>query len=67
MAKPDDTQCRALRGKSRCKNQISYDEEGDNWSVFCKEHREKDNTAREEGGARVVRFDRTEEKVEAEA
>jgi len=39
---PDDTRCRAKKGKSRCKEDIVWDEEGTYWSVFCETHHAKD-------------------------
>lgn len=60
MVKPNDTQCRASVDGERCENQISYDEAGDNWSIFCKEHREEDEAARESGEPRPERVPRTE-------
>lgn len=67
MPRPEDTRCRGmLSNGSQCENKISYDEDGDNWSVLCSEHREEDNVAREAGEPRVGRFDHKEESAEFE-
>lgn len=59
MTKPNDTQCKALidsEGEEvRCENPISYDSEGDNWSIFCVDHRQDDDDARDSGEPRVRR------------
>lgn len=69
MPKPSDTQCRALIDGNRCENLISFNEDGDYWSVFCKEHSATDEEARTSGEARMVRADReseVEEEVDAD-
>lgn len=67
MAKPADMQCRALEDGARCENQISYNEDGDAWSVFCADHTKVDDEGRKSGKARPERFDRTELAEEADA
>lgn len=58
VAKPTDVQCRASINGKRCKEEISFDESGDYWSVFCKKHNAEDNKARKAGDLRITRFDR---------
>jgi hypothetical protein len=53
--KPADTRCRAKVGSGRCKNEITFDEEGEYWSKLCKDHTAEDKKARAEGTARVER------------
>lgn len=61
MPRPEDTRCRAAVGNGRCKNEIVYDTEGDNWSRWCDKHLAEENEARAEGGERVKTFTETEE------
>lgn len=56
MAKPEDTRCRAKVGSGRCKEDITFDLEGNYWSTLCAEHHAKDQEARfTEGEPRVER------------
>ena len=67
MPRPDDTRCRAAVGSGRCKNEIVYDTQGDNWSRWCEKHLTQEEKARTEGGERVHAFSGLFEDVEEDA
>lgn len=55
MPRPEDTRCRAKVGNGRCKNDITFDQDGDYWSKLCDEHHTEDQEARTSGEPRVER------------